>query len=95
MKKSLAIMLSVILFVMVFFSYDFVIRNAHHDCSGEECPICIQMESAVQFVSGIKFIPMLSFIGIVLCVLLHRITSIQKIYGVTNTLVKMKVEFLN
>lgn len=95
MKKSLAIMLSMLLFVMVFFSYDFVIRNAHHDCSGEECPICIQMEAAVQFVSSIKIIPILSFVGIVLCVFLHKITPIEKVYGVTNTLVKMKVEFLN
>lgn len=95
MKKPLAIMMSILLIVMVIFSYHYVVSNAHHDCCGEECPICIQMESAVQFVSGIKFIPMLSFMGIVLCVFLHRITSIQKIYGVTNTLVKMKVEFLN
>lgn len=95
MKKSLTIMLSIILLVTVFFSYDFVIRNAHHDCSGEECQICIQMEAAVQFVSNIKFISILSFFGIALCVFTHTITPIQKIFGVTNTLVKMKVEFLN
>lgn len=95
MKKTLAIMMSILLIVMVIFSYHYVVSNAHHDCSGEECPICIQMEAAVAFVSGIKFIPTLSFFGIVLCVFLHRFTPIEKVYGVTNTLVKMKVEFLN
>ena len=38
----------------VLFSYGYIARNVEHDCTGRECPICMHLQQAAQFLSNIK-----------------------------------------
>lgn len=94
-SKLIALIALISLFAGLLFSYDYIIENAHHHCSGEDCPICMEIEAAVQFVSNIRFIPLLSFIMAVLCVFTRVFASIENHIGVKQTLITLKVELLN
>ena len=47
-KKALGVILVLFLFLSLFF----IATEAHHECSGEECPICICLEECVRSVKG-------------------------------------------
>ncbi len=43
-RKSLAIVLSIVLIVFFVCSILFIAQEADHDCSGEDCPICEEIK---------------------------------------------------
>lgn len=94
-SKLIAIMAMICLVAGMLFSYDYIIENAHHHCSGEDCPICMEIEAAVHFVSSLRVILMLSFVMAVLCVFTRVVTSVGNHAGVKQTLITLKVELLN
>lgn len=94
-SKLIAIVALISFIAGMLFSYDYIIENAHHHCSGEDCPICMEIEAAVQLVSSIRFIPILSFVMAVLCVFTRVIASVENHIGVKQTLITLKVELLN
>lgn len=94
-NRYVSMILLIALFVCLFFSYQYMIKNAKHDCSGEDCPICVQLEAAIQFVSSIKVLPVLPFILAVLCVFTPIYTIHGKSFCVRKTLVSLKVELLD
>lgn len=83
------------LLVNILFSYEFIISNAHHDCSGEDCPVCVQIEEAVQFISNIKFISILPFVMTVLYVLKEFCSRLTPVIVTRPTLVSEKIKLLN
>lgn len=94
-NEVIAIMLAMFLVLGVFSSYDYLIEHAHHDCSGEYCAVCVQIKEAVQFLSGIKFVLVRSFMIAVLCAFILGIASVKNHIVIRNTLVTLKVELLN
>lgn len=94
-KKSIvAILLVVSIFLGIFFAYSFIIENAHHDCNGEDCPICLEIKQAIQFISNVKFVPILSYIMTVLSVFTLIGVFMEKSNCKINTLITLKVELL-
>lgn len=95
-KKRIMSWILIVFFVSgVLFSYGYIARNVEHDCTGQECPICMHLQQAAQFLSNIKtmsttpvFLAFLSVftLGVVL-VYIHEYC--------TDTLVSLKVELLN
>ena len=69
-KKVPAVLLCLVLVAGILLSYDYIIEETHHDCSGRECPICMQIKEAVQFLSTIKFVPVVPYIVAVFLVCL-------------------------
>lgn len=94
-NKVIAIMLIAFLAFGILFSYDYIIENAHHDCSGADCSVCTQIREAVQFISGIRFVPVRSFMMAFFYVSALGIASVKNHIGVKNTLITLKVELLN
>ncbi len=48
MRKIFGLILALIILVAIFFSALFIsMEMGHHDCSGEDCPICATMEECV------------------------------------------------
>ena len=70
-------------------------NNMHHDCTGEHCEICLEIEMAEQLISGIKTLFTLSFGMAVLCVFAHIFTKTKEEICVKNTLISLKVELLD
>lgn len=94
-KKILAVLLVAFMLTGILFSYKFIIDNVHHDCTGENCPICLQIEEAVSFIQSIKYVPILSFLMAVLFLFTKREAHETKHIYVRNTLISLKVELLN
>lgn len=94
-KRVFAGILAVIFICTLLFSFGFLSNNMHHDCTGEHCEICLEIEMAEQLISGIKTLFTLSFEMAVLCVFAHIFTKTKEEICVKNTLVSLKVELLD
>ena len=94
-KKIIAICMIAFLFFEILFSYDYMIEKAHHDCSGRDCPVCMQIERAAQFISSMKFIPVLPCIVAVFFTFLRKNFIKKEGNCKKNTLITLKVELLN
>lgn len=91
----LVMALAVLLLFVTFASYQIIVEKAHHECTGENCSICIQLEEAVSYLKSIKYVPILSFLAAILCIVtkwvLHKVQDVC----VSRTLISLKVEMLN
>ncbi|SEW44875.1 hypothetical protein SAMN05421659_12335 [[Clostridium] fimetarium] len=58
-KKTLCIILAILIISLLMFSQIYISNHIHHQCSGENCPICNQIDFAIhilnQIVSGGEF----------------------------------------
>lgn len=94
-NKVIAVLLSLLLAAAILLSYDYIIEETHHDCSGRECPICMQLEEAVQFLSTIKFVPVVPYIVAAFLVCMKKDRVQKENENRNNTLITLKVELLN
>lgn len=94
-EKVIALILIIAFLSGTLFSEEYIIQNTHHDCYGEHCQICVLIKEAVQFISGIKIIPLLSFCMAVLCVFTLGAAAMKKHVSIKNTLITLKVELLD
>ena len=87
LKKALG----VILVLSLLLSLSFVAFEAHHDCEGEDCPICICLEECVNTIKGFcDSLPILSAFAAVFCaaVLCSFVLSKELVF---NTPISIKV----
>lgn len=94
-RKVSAIVIIVVLFCMLFFSFGYMGHNAKHECNDLDCNICIQLEQIQQFVTGFIIISKLviGFVMFNMCasIYLHYYKPII----LKNTLILLNVELLN
>ena len=95
LNKFIAVVMTVFLLAGIFGSYCYIVNNAHHNCIGDNCPICVHIVEAAQFISNIKSVPVVSFAMAVLCVLVCMKAVAFDGLSVCNTLISRKVELLN
>lgn len=55
-SQTLALLLSVMLCLFMFISAVFVISESDHDCIGEECHICVEIEACVSAVKSLGMV---------------------------------------
>lgn len=91
-KRISAIIMIALLFVTLLFSYTYITENEHHDCSGDKCPICMEIEAAMQTISGLKAVLTVPFIMALLCTFAHICTAIYYSDCTKDTLISLKVE---
>ena len=94
-NRIASIIMSVILVTMIVLSYRFVIDNLHHDCQGEDCPICCEIEAALHMLSGIRMLPVVPLLVVALILCISICKSHWQIFFATSDLVSLKVEFLD
>lgn len=94
-KNILVMVLAVLLLFVTFASYQIIGEKAHHECTGENCSICIQLEEAVSYIKSIKYVPILSFLAVILCVVTKWVSHKVEDVCVSRTLISLKVEMLN
>ena len=94
-NKVIAVIITILLFSSVLFSYLFIIENAHHVCTGEDCPICMEVETAIHTIYSIKALPIIPLILAVLCVFTHICMVIIESDCTKYTLITLKVELLD
>lgn len=53
-QKITAIVLCLFFVAVLALSLDFIAEETHHDCCGEECPICAVLHTADNILEGVK-----------------------------------------
>lgn len=53
-RRAIAIIICVVFALALFFSFDFIIENTNHECSGDHCPICAVLQVAEEISGGTK-----------------------------------------
>lgn len=94
-SRVVAVVFVIFFVASILFSVNFSIENAHHKCTGDNCPICLEIAQAIQFVSNIKILPtmaiVLGIVGVVYFAIEQLVAQIDR----TKTLITLKVELLN
>ncbi|MBR1865352.1 MAG: hypothetical protein IJ801_02475 [Lachnospiraceae bacterium] len=94
-RRILATAMTVLFLIFVVFAYPFVAEKAHHDCTGENCPVCMELEAVAQAVSGLKLLPVILSVWFLLGVFTPVCTEHMGSVCVKNTLITLKVELLD
>lgn len=95
-KKRIMSWILIVFFVAgVLFSYGYIARNVEHDCTGQECPICMHLQQAAQFLSNIKTMSTTPVFLAFLSVFTLGVVLVYAHEYCTDTLVSLKVELLN
>ena len=95
MRKKTVIALTILFVFVMFFSHVFVIEEADHDCSGEDCPICEIIAIVSDTIKG------LSLIGAVIVICAASVFGILKSLHIedktqfVSSLITLKVKLLN
>ena len=91
----LALLAAMFLLVDVLAAGQCIADRLHHSCTGENCPVCHEMEAAEAFLQMVRFVPMaaalLAAASAVLPALPHYAEEIFR----AETLISLKVELLD
>lgn len=94
-RRLLAVAMTVLLVLTVVSFFPIVTKNAHHDCTGEHCPICMEMQAIARTVSELKQLPVFFAVVLVLFVFLQILGQRSSLCCRRDTLITWKVELLN
>ncbi len=95
-NRILAIIVLIILLAVSLLSYNFIIDNINHACTGEECSICLQIEVIIKYFINFKLFIFVPFSVVILCVLSQLFYIIvETSFAIKKTLISLKVELLN
>lgn len=90
--RIISIILSAILFAVIFFSSLFIILDSSHVCVGDDCPICREIHACVKTLTVVGTAAVS-----VVCIFVLRfkrihLESIHSVYRTHCTLVSLKVK---
>lgn len=95
MKKYriVSILISIVFLITVFFSGLFILEHTHHHCTGEDCPICMELEMSIHTISAIRtLMPVIALIFAAFNYIEDITDKITKIFCTRSTLIDLKVE---
>ncbi len=94
-KKLAGIIGAAIIVVTMLFSVAFLSCNAHHDCSGENCPICEMMQMAENILDKLSMAIATIAVALCLCSLAQESMAVFSDAIAHDSPVKLKVKMLN
>lgn len=95
LKRKIALFVALGLLIVIFFSEIYIITHVHHDCSGNDCPICAQilkLEETIQNIGAAIIRAVVLFA--VLYFLIESLSNINQVI-LFNSPIKMKVRLNN
>lgn len=93
--KVTAVIMIAILFCSMLYSIFFITNNTHHDCTGESCPICEQLQIAGSIVNKVSTAITTIVAAIFLCVSTQICGNMYQRSIVENSPIRLKVKMLN
>lgn len=66
-KRIIIIILTVLFALSVIFTFSFICANADHDCVGEDCPVCAEIQSCEDFLKTVAATASVAVAAIVVC----------------------------
>ncbi len=85
--------LAVLVVLLMLVSYSFIAKEANHDCTGEDCPVCAfiqQCESTMHRIGSGLIIPAVCLIPVILC-FFSILTTVTVILQETPVLNKVRL----
>lgn len=98
MKKAskiiAVIMAAMIIFCMVYSAY-FTVKNAHHNCTDEDCSICELLQVAETTIKILSTVVFMAVASIFMCILAQDCIDGYYHIFVEDSPIKLKVKLLN
>lgn len=94
-KKLTSIIVAIIIAMTVFFSVAFLSCNTHHNCSGENCPVCEMLQMAENVLNKFSIAIATIAVATCLCVLAQESMAVFSNAITYYSLIKLKVKMLN
>ena len=94
-QRKINILLGIVVVICIIGSFIYINKEQHHDCTGQGCPVCMQIHAAQDLLNSIKAIVIIGF----LCLAIKNF-KLQMSYGLKGvsyrwTPVTLKVKLLN
>lgn len=94
-KKIFSVFVALVIVLTIFFSMIFISVNTNHDCTGDGCPVCEQIQVAENVLSKLTQAVVSVAIAISLCVLAQGSIIVFSNAIINNFPIKLKVKMLN
>jgi hypothetical protein len=94
-RKRAAAFLALLLTIVLFSSMLFLGAEAHHECSGEDCPICLEMQSCENLLRSIVILAGSILLTALLCRFASALHTAENTELAPITLVSLKVKLSN
>ena len=91
-KRVLAALLAVAVLFVMLYSALFIAAHADHDCDGEDCPICYQINVCQNTLKNLSFAASAAALAAAFTYTLCRGISVCTDYAQSYTLVSLKVK---
>lgn len=90
-KKIMASCMVFFVLLVLFYSQIFIATHIHHDCSGEGCPICAEIQIAEAIIQQIGSAMQTAMLLITFVCIIAESIAIVNLVNLFNTPVEMKV----
>ena len=50
-KRFAAVIMCIMLVLSIFTAYFYIVSRAHHECTGQDCPICHEIQLCIQMLN--------------------------------------------
>ena len=94
-NRIAALLLAVTILVIMLYSAFFVAAEADHDCVGEGCPICYQVDACQNTLKSLSLAVCATAVAVAFTYTLCRCISLCTDYAQRDTLVSLKVKLSN
>lgn len=90
-KKIISVTICVMVLFALLMSYFFVARELHHDCCGEDCPICATIDICINTINQLGNAVGTVVLALLVSALTYNFYKVYVLYVVPHTLVSRKV----
>lgn len=90
-KRFAAVLLAVMVFGILLFSNLYISEHIQHDCTGEDCPICAQIQSAESLIHQLGCGLMVFFAMLGICLIYAALLPVFCFFISGKTLISNKV----
>ena len=94
-KRIAALLLAVTVLLVMLYSALFIAAEADHDCVGEGCPICYQVDACQNTLKSLSLAVCVTAVAVAFTYTLCRCISFCTDYAQRDTLVSLKVKLSN
>lgn len=91
-NRIIALLIAIVLCLAMAFSVAFIVLESDHDCIGEHCEICLEIEACVNLLRGIGFAVLTFLIAVALGHISYKTPKPSEVVRWLDTLVALKVK---
>lgn len=91
-KHVIAIVIAIVFVTVIIFSSAYIVAEADHNCSGEHCPICYQIEICQNTIKALTLYLIVTAISVAIAYFTKWSEVIKNYKYSPTTLIKQKVK---